>query len=60
MDFGGSEGDLPCRYLGLPLNARKLRRAEVKPILDKFAGRIKPWKGKLLNRAGVLHWSIQS
>lgn len=26
----------------------------MQPILDKFAGRIKPWKGKLLNRTGRL------
>lgn len=54
VDFGGSEGSLPCKYLGLPLSTRKPRQAEMQPILDKARARIKPWKGKLMNRTGRL------
>lgn len=54
QDFGGKEDSLPCKYLGLPLHTRKPKRAELQPLIDKAAGRVKPWKGKLLNRTGRL------
>lgn len=39
----------------MPLRFRKLRRAELQPIvLDKAAGKLSPWKGHLLNRTGRL------
>lgn len=55
QDFGGMAGSLPCRYLGLPLGVRKPRRAELLPILDRMAGRLKGWKGKLMARPGRLN-----
>jgi hypothetical protein len=42
----------PCRYLGVPLSIRKLRRSDEQPLIDKVATRIPTWKGKLLNIAG--------
>ena len=54
QDFGGKEDSLRCKYLGLPLHTRKPKRAELQPLVDKAAGRVKPWKGKLLNRTGRL------
>jgi hypothetical protein len=50
-DFGGTQETFPCRYLGLPLGIKKPSRAELKIILDKIAGRLKPWKGKLMDRS---------
>ena len=44
--------DFPCRYLGIPLSVRKLKRADEQPLLDKVAARIPGWKGNLLNTAG--------
>lgn len=52
--FGGSVGSFPCKYLGLPLSFKKLRRIDLQPLLDKGAGRLSIWKGKLLNRTGRL------
>lgn len=52
--FGGDFGAFPCRYLGLSLRYRKPRRVEVQPILDKMSGRLRPWKGKLMNRPARL------
>lgn len=52
--FGGETGLLPCKYLGLPLGLRKPTRAELQPILDKIAGTLKSWKGKLMDRAARL------
>jgi hypothetical protein len=53
-DFGGAQGSLPCRYLGLPLGIKKPRRVEVQPLIDKPVGRLKGWKGKMLNHKGIL------
>jgi hypothetical protein len=44
----------PCKYLGVPLSTRCLRRIEVQPLINKIAGRLPAWKGKLLNKAGRL------
>lgn len=52
--FGGMQGSFPCKYLGLPLGTRKLRRAEVQPVLDKIAGKLAPRMGRMLNRMGRL------
>jgi mannosylglycoprotein endo-beta-mannosidase len=51
-DFPGKIGIFPSKYLGLPLHTRKLRRADVQPLIDKIDGRILGWKGKLLSTAG--------
>jgi hypothetical protein len=46
--------DFPCKYLGLPLHFKQLRRVEVQPLIDKLANRLPMWKGRFLNRAGRL------
>jgi hypothetical protein len=45
-------GSFPCKYLGIPLSTRKLRRSEEQFIIDAVAARIPLWKGNLLNTAG--------
>jgi hypothetical protein len=45
-------GTFPCRYLGIPLSIRKLRRSEEQFIIDKVVARIPLWKGNLMNTAG--------
>lgn len=52
--FGGDRGQFPCSYLGLPLSLRKPRRVEIQPLIDKMAGKLKTWKGKMLSRQGRL------
>jgi hypothetical protein len=44
--------NFPCRYLGVPLSIRKLKRSDEQPLIDKIAARIPKWKGNLLNAAG--------
>lgn len=44
--------DFPCKYLGVPLSPRKLTRAQIQPIIDKFADKLPGWKADLLNKAG--------
>jgi hypothetical protein len=47
--FGGAIGELPCKYLGLPLGLKKPTRVELQPILDKITSTLKAWKGKLMD-----------
>ncbi|WVZ56447.1 hypothetical protein U9M48_006975, partial [Paspalum notatum var. saurae] len=44
----------PCKYLGLPLSCRALRRVDFQPVLDKLAAKLSAWKGGLLDKAGRL------
>lgn len=44
--------EFPCRYLGVPLSIRRLKKSEEQPLIDKVAARIPKWKGELLNVAG--------
>jgi hypothetical protein len=53
-NFGGSVGSFPCKYLGLPLSLRKLRRIDLQPMLDKGSSKLSIWKGRLMNRTGRL------
>ncbi|KAM0858778.1 hypothetical protein ACQ4PT_047617 [Festuca glaucescens] len=47
-------GQLPCKYLGLPLSLSKLRKEDIQPFLDKLARRLPFWKARLLTREGCL------
>lgn len=47
-----SIGAFPCKYMGMPLSTRRLRRCEEQFIIDAIAARIPLWKGHLLNAAG--------
>lgn len=42
----------PGRYLGLPLHYRRLGGIDLQPFIDRIAGRLPGWKGKLLNKPG--------
>ncbi|WVZ52900.1 hypothetical protein U9M48_003903 [Paspalum notatum var. saurae] len=52
--FQGSRGAFPCRYLGLQLHTRPLRKVHIQPLIEKIENRLAGWKGHLLNRAGRL------
>ena len=52
--FPGECNEFPCKYLGLLLHTRKLRKIHVLPTIDKIASRLPSWKGKLLSKAGRL------
>jgi hypothetical protein len=49
--FQVQHGQLPCKYLGLPLRIGRLRREDEQVLIDKVAGKLPKWKGKLLNKA---------
>ena len=42
----------PCRYLGVPLSVRRLRRVDEQPLVDAIAARIPTWKASMLTNAG--------
>ncbi|KAL1218351.1 putative ribonuclease H protein [Cardamine amara subsp. amara] len=51
---GFQSGSLPIKYLGLPLQHRKLRKAEYSPLTDSIATRFNHWAVKCLSFAGRL------
>jgi hypothetical protein len=50
--FGCAVENFPCRYLGVPISIRRLRRSDEQPIIDAVSSHIPTWKGNLLNLAG--------
>ena len=46
------QGSLPVRYLGVPLSAKKMRKSDFKPLLDKIEVRFNSWTVKHLSFAG--------
>jgi len=52
--FACPVGNLPIKYLGLPLHFDKLRREDTQPLVDKILKRIAGWRGKLLSYAARL------
>ena len=55
------EGHFQCRrqqfpilYLGLPLSIFRLQRQDLLPLIDKFSGKLKGWKPRMLATAGRL------
>lgn len=50
--FPGKVSDFPCKYLGLPLYTRKLRKVDLQPLVDKVGSRIPGWKGRFFTSAG--------
>jgi len=47
-------GKYPFRYLGLPMNTRKLNNKDWKVIEERIENRLSGWKGKLLSLGGRL------
>ena len=52
--LGTPVGALPCRYLGLPLSAGRLRVADWQPVVGKVEQRLEGWKAKILSKGGRL------
>ncbi|XP_073360030.1 uncharacterized protein [Aegilops tauschii subsp. strangulata] len=52
--LGAARATLLCCFLGLPLSLRKVRKAELQPLLDKILARLAAWKFKLFTAADRL------
>nr|XP_009622861.1 uncharacterized protein LOC104114187 [Nicotiana tomentosiformis] len=50
--LGYSKGDLPFRYLGVPLSTKRLTDVQCEPLIDKMQGRVQNWTTKFLSYAG--------
>jgi hypothetical protein len=42
----------PINYLGIPLSVRKLKKSELRPLVDKVVTGLPCWKAGLLTKAG--------
>ncbi|XP_058734106.1 uncharacterized protein LOC131605815 [Vicia villosa] len=49
---GFADGKFPVRYLGIPLDSKKLNANHYMPLIDKVMARIRHWTAKLLSIAG--------
>ncbi|XP_058748415.1 uncharacterized protein LOC131621393 [Vicia villosa] len=49
---GFQSGELPFKYLGVPLSCRKLSIQQCLPLIDRIVGKIKHWTTKILSYAG--------
>jgi len=49
---GFEDGELPFRYLGVPITANKLSRMECRMLVEKFTQRIKTWAIRSTSYAG--------
>ena len=54
MNFPFAAGQLPVRYLGLPLLTRKMTVADYTPLMEKVRTRMCNWNGRFLSYAGRL------
>ncbi|XP_070050256.1 uncharacterized protein [Nicotiana tomentosiformis] len=50
--LGFLKGELPFRYLGVPLSSKRLAITQCQPPLEKILGRITGWTTKFLSYAG--------
>lgn len=53
-NFPFAHGNLPVRYLGLPLMTRTMRRYDYTPLVERIRGKISTWTCRLLPYAGRL------
>ncbi|XP_060200470.1 uncharacterized protein LOC132628726 [Lycium barbarum] len=51
-DLHLSLGDLPFKYLGVPLSTKKLSIHQCLPIVERMISRVKCWSSKLLSYSG--------
>ena len=47
-------GELPVRYLGVPLLSTKLTISNCKPLVDRITARVSSWTARFLSFAGRL------
>ena len=52
QDFPVVRMTFPMRYLGLPLSVHRLKKIDFQHLVDKVAGRLIPWQGRLITSVG--------
>ncbi|XP_031121028.1 uncharacterized protein LOC116024277 [Ipomoea triloba] len=59
LDFSGMpKGQLPVKYLGIPLDGQRLKVAQFSPLITAITRLIEKWKGCTLSYAGRLELII--
>lgn len=51
-NFPLAVGDLPVRYLGLPLMTQAMKRQDYLPLIERIRGQISTWMSRFLSYAG--------
>ncbi|XP_016491274.1 uncharacterized protein LOC107810954 [Nicotiana tabacum] len=54
--LGFTKGELPFRYLGIPLSTKRTNVLQYKPLLDKILNKITSWTFSFLSYAGRLQF----
>ena len=49
---GYREGELPMKYLGLPITASRLSKIECHSLVDKITGKMRQWSTRNLSFVG--------
>jgi hypothetical protein len=52
QQFPCAVDDFLCKYLGLPLTLKRLKKEHIQPMIDRLADQLPGWKADLLTRAG--------
>ncbi|XP_058734321.1 uncharacterized protein LOC131606051 [Vicia villosa] len=52
QEISFAEGKIPFKYLGVPLDSKKLSAQYFRPLIDKIMARITHWSARLLSYAG--------
>ncbi|XP_019252766.1 PREDICTED: uncharacterized protein LOC109231563 [Nicotiana attenuata] len=55
QNTGYSLGELPFKYLDIPLDTKKLTTLQWQPLIDKIVARISSWTARKLSYAGRVH-----
>ncbi|XP_019264507.1 PREDICTED: uncharacterized protein LOC109242131 [Nicotiana attenuata] len=50
--LGFVQGELPFKYLGVPLSSKKIALIQWQPLIDRITGKISSWTTKKLSYAG--------
>ncbi|XP_010524744.1 PREDICTED: uncharacterized protein LOC104802714 [Tarenaya hassleriana] len=56
--IGLPRGQLPVRYLGVPLSPKRLTREDYQPLLDKIKSKLTAWSSKALSAAGKVQMIV--
>lgn len=52
QSLGFTKGELPFRYLGIPLSDKKTSVVQFKPLMDRMLSQITSWTAKFLSYVG--------
>ncbi|XP_060170313.1 uncharacterized protein LOC132601225 [Lycium barbarum] len=60
QQLGYSQGDLPFRYLGIPLASKQLSLVQWQPLIEKIVSKFSSWTAKTLSYAAKVLKTIEA